>query len=166
MEQLPHIAPSQPGYDFTSADLRNAHIRPDEIARIIMQRTAAGAMDSMGLLAELLRRVKKANARYSPIPFGLAAFQIQMITGEDPLRSFLVIQNVGSGDMMVTFQPNNPVIQDFSADTDSQNILNQLQLQSVRIVAGGNFFPDTPPSNPITIFTLGTATQGIVMVGQ
>lgn len=165
-DSVQRIPPSYPGYDFSAADLKNFTINQQEIARIIMQRTTAGTMDGTGLLAAILRVCKKSNASYSPIPFGLDDYQSQQITGADPLRSFLCIQNVGSGDLMVVFQAGSPVIEDFSGSADSQNVLNLLQLQSFRIVAGGNFFPDTPPNNPITIFTLGTATQGVVMVGQ
>lgn len=160
------LQPSPFNYDFRSADLRGAQIRPDDVARIILQATQGGGIDATALLAAILKSQKKSNSYYSPIPFGLSAYNAQQIDGLNPMRNFFLVQNVGSGDLMVVFQAGDPVITDYSADANSQNVLNLLQLQSVRIVAGGNFFPDTPPINPITIFTLGTATQGVVVVGS
>lgn len=163
--ELQRLTPSLPGYDFSAADLENAGIDQQLIGKILMQ-ARDGIIDPMTLLAAIIRGMKKANSYYTQVPFGLGTYQKQQLIGTDPKRNFLMVQNVGDGDLFVSFQPDDPKIVDFSTGADSQQVLNLYSLQCMGVVAGGNFFPDTTPINPITIFTLGVATQGVIIVGQ
>jgi hypothetical protein len=80
------------------------------------------------------------------------------------VRSYLLIQNVGSGDLMVLFEGGPSSVQDMSSAA-GQNELTVKQTRAIRVVAGGNYEPLMPPSNAITIFTIGTATQGVCIEG-
>lgn len=158
------VVPSRPGYDFTAADLKAADYSPESLGRLILD--IENGMTVEGLLAAILKSQKKSNSKYTIIPFSLAVWQKQQLTGFDPIRNFLLIQVVGNGDLMTTFEAGNPAIEDFSATADSQNVLLNLQNQALGIVSGGSFFPDTVPINPITVFTTSVATQGVCLIGQ
>lgn len=163
------LAPSEPGYAFNTADLAGAKLSDISISRII----AAGAIDTQNggspdiaaLLAAILRTQRKANCRVSPLPFTLGIWQLQMILTENPLRNWMLIQNVGLGDLLLIEQTGSPTPVDYSAAT-AQASLTLLQTRAIRIVAGGYYEPLVPPVNPVSIFTLNTATVGTVREGQ
>lgn len=165
------MEPSQPGYNFTTADLAAFNIAPRDAAQLLVAATG-GVTGNLGiapgdtvaaLLAELVRSQRRFNALFAPSPFSLAAWTRQQILAENPLRSYLLIQNVGSGDVMVLFETASVQPEDLSGAT---NELTVSQVRAVRIVAGGNYEPLVAPSNPITLFTLGTASSGLVIEGR
>lgn len=156
---------SPPGYDFSAADLGSAEISLQEAARIILEKQQTG-IDPLVLLAAILKAQRPRNARYNPTGFGLNAWNIQQIFTQNPARSWLMIQNTGMGDLLILFEPNNPTIQDFSGTADSQAYLTNSQLRALRVVAGGYFEPIIPTVNPVTIFTLGTGTEGVAIEGS
>lgn len=161
------LQPSRPGYNFSAADLVRANITPEELGRMIALRQQSPenySYDAMQLLAALLKSQKPANALYKPSAFSFATYRKQMLFAENPNRNYLIIQNVGGGDLMVVFESGETNVADYSAAAD-QAQLTGLQTRALRIVAGGYFEPLTPPKNPITIFTLNTATNGVAIEG-
>lgn len=166
------LQPSAPGVDLAQADVARAEVTREQAAQIILQ--AGGGAGSQGinadvggmmaLLATLIKITKRNSARYMPFGFGLAAWARQQVLTENPLRSYLLVQNVGSGDLMVVMETGPIAVQDLSSAANQQQLTNQ-QLRAVRVVAGGYFEPLTPPVNPVTIFTLGTGTTGLVVEG-
>lgn len=162
------MQPSPPGYDFTAADLASADIDRSLLARLIVAPQtvpAAQVPDPLQLLAALLKTQKRNSAAFRPVPFNFATFARQMMLADNPNRSYLLIQNVGSGDVMVVFE-NGPVsVQDLSAAGDQSQLTAQ-QTRAVRIVAGGYFEPLVVPINAVTLFTLNTATNGLIIEGQ
>ena len=114
----------------------------------------------VALLAQIALTQKRSNAKYAPLGFTLAAYTRYQILTENPLRTQLLIQNVGSGDLMVLFGTG-----DVSPSVIASAELLAQQAYSIRIVAGGSFEPYVSPTNPITIFTLATGTVGIVIEG-
>lgn len=176
--QITRIPPSAPGYNLTSADVGALNVSPEQAARVMLAvaqglpanvpglgAIAPGDVSGVTLLlAAILRSQKRASASYTPFGFGFATWARQQVFGPNPNRAYLLIQNVGSGDLMVCFENGPQSVQDLSAATDQQQLTNQQQ-RSVRIVAGGYFEPLVPPTNPITLFTLGTGTQGLAVEG-
>lgn len=164
------MQPNNPGYDLASADLQRARISSEDLARIVVRATGgnpanAGAVPVasdpvVSLLAQIALTQKRSNAKYAPLGFTLAAYTRYQILTENPLRTQLLIQNVGSGDLMVLFGTGdvNPTV------IASDQLLAQ-QAYAIRIVAGGSFEPYVSPTNPITIFTLATGTVGVCIEG-
>lgn len=169
------IPPSPPGPSFASADVTQADIAAAgdisqaQAASIILQATNGGQgvqNDQSGviaLLAAILRNQKRNNANYTPMPFSFGAYIQQQLVGADPLRNYLLIQNVGSGDLMVLFETSSVNAQDFSSATA---VLTTKQTRCVRIVAGGYYEPLVAPTNAISLFTLGTGTNGLFVAGS
>lgn len=160
---MQQIAPSRPGYRFSAADLDRASISPDELGRIIL---ASAADDPTALLAALLKSQTPMNSKYRPAPFSFTTYKKQMVLSENPKRNWLIVQNVGSGDLLIVFEDGPASVQDFSVAADSQQQLINLQTRALRVVAGGYFEPLVPPKNAITLFTLNTATNGVVIEGN
>lgn len=164
------VLPSPPSYNFTVADLERAGFSTQELARVILQSKANGGIETgspsaiLPLLAAILKTQKKANANHVHIPYALDDYQLQQILGGNENRQFLLIQNVGSGDLMVVPEAGDTSIRDFSAAT-AQAYLNDMQNRAIRIVAGGYYEPTTAPKNAMSIFTLATATNGVVVEG-
>lgn len=163
--------PSQPGYNFSTADLLRFNVTPLEAARLVAQQTQGGAapVASLGdpttaLLAALVQSQQRRNAQYGAFAWSLAAWAKIQVLQQNPIRSYLLIQNVGSGDLMVLFESGPASAQDLSG-ASGQAQLTVEQTRAVRIVAGGNYEPLVAPSNQITIFTLGTASNGVVLEG-
>lgn len=156
---------SPPNYEFNSADLAQAEVTSQEVAQIILEKNQTG-VDPLVMLAAILKAQRPRNARYTPTGFGLAAWNIQQIFTQNPTRSWVLIQNTGGGDLLLLFEPGNPAIQDFSGAADSQAYLTNAQLRALRVVSGGYFEAIIPPVNPITIFTLGTGTEGVAIEGS
>lgn len=159
---MQQIAPSRPGYNFSSADVARASISPEELGKIILQ---SAANDPTALLAALLKAQVPMNSKYRPVPYNFSAYSSQLVLAENPKRNYLMIQNVGSNDLMVIFEDGPATVQDFSADADSQQLLINQQTRALRVVAGGYFEPLVPPKNSITLFTLNGATNGVVIDG-
>ena len=170
------MRPNQPGYNLATADLQRARISQDDLARIVVHATGgnpnnapgiasgAGPNPMMALLAQIALTQRTANARFGPFTFSLAAwFRVQVLQ-ENPNRKYFILQNVGSGDLMIVFESANVSPQDMSAAA-GQSELTVQQTRAIRIVAGGSYEPIVAPTNPISIFTLGTATNGIVIEG-
>lgn len=155
----------------SAADLSRAVLPSDEVSRMILagnQQAVAGGgsgFDPSVLLAAILKSQVKANSRYNVTGWQLDDFQQQMIFTENPLRNYLLVQNVGSGDLMIIFEDTGVEVQDFSTAASQQQLIDK-QTRAVRIVAGGYFEPLVPPTNSITIFTLNTATVGIAIQGS
>ncbi len=167
------ITPSRPGYAFSTADLARADVSPLEAARLIVaNREAAAQVAGDGgadpelklILAAMLRAMKRANCRYQPFPFDFPIWTQQQVLTSNPLREYLMIQNVGNGDLLVVFEETSVTATDFSA-ASAQSQLTNKQTRALRIVSGGYFEPLTPPTNAISIFTLNAATNGIVIDG-
>ena len=163
--------PSQPGYNFTTADLQRFNITPEDAARLLARETQGGAVPVnqlenpiTALLAEMVRAQRRFNARYGSFGWSLAAWAKLQLLQQNPLRAYMLIQNVGSGDLMVLFESGPASAADLSS-TGGQAQLTVEQTRAVRIVAGGNYEPLVAPSTEVTIFTLGTATQGVVVEG-
>ena len=171
------MQPSRPGYNFTVADLLNFDISPLEAAKIMVAASGGAPANLSGdaaaglqvdpivaLLAGILKSQKRSNAQYGPFAWQLTLWsQIQVLT-QNAVRSYLLIQNVGSGDLMVLFEGGPSSVQDMSSAA-GQNELTVKQTRAIRVVAGGNYEPLMPPSNAITIFTIGVATQGVCIEG-
>lgn len=165
------LVPSQPGYQFTSADVAQANVSPEQAGQIILAATASpNAVDpgsSVGvaaLLAAILKSQKRSNCKYQPFPFNYDIWTRQQILAQNQLRQYLLIQNVGSGDLLVVFEEASIEPVDFSALADQATLVVQ-QTRAIRIVAGGSYEPLTPPQNAVTVFTLNTATFGLVIEG-
>lgn len=167
MDTIVRVPPSQPGYDFTIADLQRASVTPEQASRIILQRTQGGAVaaDGTALLAAILKACFKQNCYAQQVAYSLPAWSIVQLQGLDYARNYFELQNVGSGDLMVIFEPGPNVVKDLSSPA-GQTELTLKQTYAFRIVAGGNYAPFVAPVNPITIFTLGTATNGTFGVGR
>lgn len=163
------MRPSQPGYNFSAADLARASLQPDELSRIIfgVQGTDANGLpiEALQLLAQIAKNNAIKNATYRPGAINFPAWHRQLLFTENPNRSYLIIQNVGSGDLMVVFEDGPASILNQSS-ADGQTFLTQLQTRALRIVAGGYYEPLIPPKNNIAIFTLGTATNGVAIEGS
>ncbi len=163
----PPIQPSHPSYNLSVADITNADLPRAAVQRVLAQaqaETQAGnAPDIYMLLASMLKNQQPRNARYGPITFNLAAYVKQQILTENTSRSYLLIQNVGSGDIFALVEGGSPQATDLSGNT---TVLIQAQTRAVRIVAGGSYEPSIPPSNAITLFTLNTAAYGVVFEGS
>lgn len=158
------MEPSKPGYHLSTADLQRAYIGPDILGRIIQQ--AGQHPDTTALLAGILKSQRKNNARFRPAMFNFPAYNRQLLFTENPNRSYLIIQNVGAGDLIVLFEDGPVSIEDDSGSADAQQMLINAQTRGLRIVAGGYFEPLVPPVNSITIFTLNTETNGVAIEGQ
>lgn len=166
------LTPSPTGYEFNSADLAQAKISDADVSRIILGATQSIAPVSPGsadgvaaLLASILKTQKKNSCNYQPFPFDYAIFTKQQVLAKNPLRQYLLIQNVGSGDLLVVFEESGSTPEDFSAAANQQALIN-MQTRAIRIVAGGSYEPSTAPLNAITLFTLNTATNGLVIDGS
>lgn len=160
------IKPSKPGERFSSADVARARIPSATLGKMLLTLTPGAVPDAGHLLAAILKGQVKSNGRYRTIPFNFPLYSKQMLVAENPLRNYLIIQNVGSNDLLVVFEDGPAVIQDFAADADSQQQLTNLQTRALRIVAGGYFEPLVPPVNPITLFTLNGVTNGVAIEGS
>ena len=161
--------PSQPGYNFSTADLIRFNVSPLEAARILARTSEGNPASTLGdptlaLLAELVRSQRRFNAQYGPFGFQLAIWRRLQVLPQNPLRSYLLIQNTGSGDVMVLFEPGPASVVDLSG-ASGQAQLTVDQVRAVRIVGGGNYEPLVAPTNEITIFSIGTATNGVVVEG-
>ena len=73
--------PSQPGYNFSTADLLRFNVTPQDAARLLAQQTQGGQIpvNQLGdpvnaLLAELVRSQRRFNARYGNFAYSLAAW--------------------------------------------------------------------------------------------
>lgn len=161
------IAPSRPGYLFNVADLLDARIGQEQLGRIILEGRDSGdpSEQYLAILAGILKNMDTRNCDGIIQGFSLPVWTQVQILGPNPNRNWLLLQNVGSGDLMVTYKTGNPNPQDFSA-ASAQAYLTQEQIRAVRVVAGGYFEPIKAPRQAITIFTLGTATQGVACEGQ
>lgn len=162
------MQPSAPGYEFTAADLAGADIPRSLLSQLIAAPQSVPAdqvPDPLQLLAAILKSQKRNSAIYRPIPFNFATFAQQMVLADNPNRSYLLIQVVGTGDLMAVFESGPNSVQDLSAAAD-QAQLTAKQTRAIRIVAGGNFEPLVVPTNAITLFTLNAATNGVVIEGQ
>lgn len=163
---MANITPSRPGYQFRAADLLAARISMEELGRIILTQSEGDDQSLvLALLAGILKTQRRVNCNGNILGFQLAIWNQVQILGPNPLRNWLLIQNVGAGDLMVCFQDASSTPQDFSS-AEGQLMLTAQQVRSVRVVAGGYFEPLIPPTNPITIFTMATATTGIACEGQ
>lgn len=163
----PQIQPSNPGYDFSSADLTRAGVSVMEAARVILaakQEQGSAFPDPAALLAAIFKDQRKQNAKFQPVAFSLDIWMLQQVLNENPLRSYLIVQNVGSADIMILHETSNTVPQDYSA-ASAQNELTIKQTRAIRVVSGGYYEPLVAPSNPISIFTLGAGTNGVVIEG-
>ena len=163
--------PQQPGYELATADLLRVQVTPLEAARTIAQQTGnanvpVSSLDNpaIALLAQLVKSQRRANAHYGSFPWSLAAWSKLQVLTQNPLRSYLLIQNVGSGDLLVLVETGPANAQDLSS-AGGQAQLTVEQTRAIRIVAGGNYEPLVAPSDFITIFTLGTASNGVVIEG-
>ena len=161
------IAPSRPGYTFTVADLLAASISKEQLGRIIMQNRDSGdpSAQYLAILASILKNMDARNCEGNITGFSLAVWNQVQILGPNANRTWLLLQNVGSGDLMVCYKTSSPAPQDYSA-ASAQAYLVQEQIRAVRVVAGGYFEPAKAPRNAVTIFTLGTATVGVACEGQ
>ena len=164
--------PSLPGYQFSIADIGRYGLSPLELARIVARETAGnpGNLDQIpdpvtAILAEIAKSQRRSNARFNASGWQLATYARVQILATNPLRSYFVIQNVGSGDVMVVFESSSTKTEDLSGSAASQAQLTNQQTRAVRVVAGGYYEPLVAPTNEITIFTLNTATQGIIIEG-
>ncbi len=154
---------SRPGYDFSTADLSRASISPDTLGRMILQQGMQP--DAGALLAAILKTQRKNNARFRTATYNFATYNRQLIFAENMNRSYLIIQNVGSGDLMLVFEDGPVNLEDDSA-VGSQGLLIGMQTRALRIVAGGYYEPLVPPVNSLTIFTLNGATNGVAIEGS
>lgn len=169
------VAPSKPGYNMAVADLARFDITPLEAARIMAGTTqgqsptganvAAAPDPVITLLAQLVKTQRRNNTVYGPLGWSLAAWAKLQIFTQNALRGYLIIQNVGSGDLLVLFEGGPVSAQDLSS-AGGQTQLTTEQTRAIRIVAGGYYEPQVAPSNPITIFTLGTASNGVAIEGS
>ena len=160
------LPPSRPGYNFRAADLASADI-PRSLIRSVLNQAQAQvqqgvAPDLYALFASMLKNQQPRNAKYGPITYNFTAYTRQQMLSENPDRSYLLIQNVGSGDILALFEGSSPQPTDLSTNT---SVLIQAQTRAVRIVAGGSYEPSIPPSNPVTLFCLNTAANGVVFEG-
>lgn len=164
------IPPSRPGYDFATADLGRAGVSRAAIQRFIGRSQAPGSgsaeVNYETLLAQIALQMPKKNCRTNTYTYQIGAWFKQMILGENLDREYLFLQNVGSGDILVVQESGQRIPEDFSTTAGTQNVLTILQQRSVRVIAGGYWEPMKAPTNEISIFTLGTAAQGIVIEGQ
>lgn len=158
---------------FSYADLLNANISAQQAGQIILGATATAEQHDPGsapgvaaLLAAILKSQKKNNCDYRPYPFNLNIWQQQMVIAANPNREYLIIQNVGSGDLLIVFEVAGTEVTDFSASANDQQQLITKQTRAIRLVAGGSYEPATAPRNPVTIFTLNTATLGLIVEGS
>lgn len=166
MENKLNLPPSLPGARFSSADLLRARIRPETLGNLILQQQAPGvAPDALALLASMLKEQRKQNAKFQPFPFNFGIWTMQQVLPENANRSYLLIQNVGNGDLLVVHEGASITPVDMSS-ADGQVSLTVTQTRAIRIVAGGNYEPLVAPSNPISIFTLNAATLGVVIEGS
>ena len=165
------MRPNPYDYNFTVADLQRFEITPTEAARMLVQQTGGqapnaetvlGADPVVALLTQLVKSQRRANALYGPLGWSLAAWTKLQLFQTNPVRAYLLIQNVGSGDLLVLFEGGPTSPQDFSSNTDQ---LTTDQTRAVRVVAGGYYEPLVSPTNAVTIFTLGTATDGVAIEG-
>lgn len=154
------IAPSRPGYNLRTADLRNVSVDAMTIDHIIA--SGRETPDAMVLLAELLKRGAPRNARYQAVAYQYPVYTQQQVLTENKNRAVLVIQNVGTGDIFALMEGSNPTPQDFSGNPTQ---LSYAQTRAIRIVAGGNFTPQIPPSNAISLFTLNAVANGVIIEG-
>jgi len=158
------IKPSNPGYNFTTADLQRASFPPDLLGKMIVQ--AGKNPDAGALLAAILKSQRKQNANFRPASINFPIWSLQSLFSANPNRSYLIIQNTGNGDLMLIFEDGPASIQDNSGSTDAQQQLTNMQTRALRIVAGGYYEPLVPPTNSLTLFTLGVATNGVAIEGQ
>ena len=166
--------PSPPGYLFSTADIARAGLSPLELARLIVKETegqpAGGNLTELEnpivvLLAEIAKSQRRSNARFNSSAWQLAAYSRVQILASNPLRTYFMVQNVGSGDLLVIFESGSTTTEDLSTPAASVAQLTTQQTRAVRVVAGGNYEPLVAPTNEVTIFTLNTATQGIIIEG-
>lgn len=167
--QLP---PSSPGYLFSVSDVAQAKIPTDTLNRIIVNAVQNGAPVAPGsadgvaaLLAAILKNAQPKNCDYQPFPFAYAIWNRQQVLAKNPDRAYLLIQNVGSGDLLCVFEETGIEVTDFSATPDTQQTLIVQQTRAIRIVAGGSYEPNIAPRSAVTLFTLNTATNGLVIEG-
>lgn len=159
-----NVPPSNPGYNFTTADLsRAAVLSRDAVNRIIAN--GREEPDALAILAAILRTQAKNSVSYRPNTYQFGTYRKQMILADNPDRQYLMIQNTGNGDLMVIFEDGPVNVVDNSGSADAQNELVGLQTRALRIIGGGYFEPLVAPRNPITIFTLNGATNGLVIEG-
>jgi len=163
------LRPSIPGYDFNVADLRRASVSNETAGQIILAAQQSGAVASSpdgmaALLAAILKQQRPRNANYAPFPFNYDIWRQQQVLTQNENRGYLLIQNVGLGDLMVVFEEAPSIVQDFSGVTDQQTLVIK-QTRAIRIIAGGTYEPQIPPINSVTLFTLNTATNGLVVEG-
>jgi hypothetical protein len=161
------IPPSNPGYAFNIADVARAGVSMESLGRLILAEAARnpGGQPSLeALLAAILKTQARANCRYQPVAFDYTTFDYQQVLTENPLRSYLMVQNVGANDLLIVFESGPVTVQDFSA-ASAQDYLTNMQTRALRVVAGGYFEPLKPPTNPISLFTLNGATNGVLIEG-
>lgn len=155
--QLP---PAAAGRDYSMADLLTADIPPEQLGQMILEQSTP---DVLALLASILRNQKRNNGQYQPVPYSFSAYGQQRVLTQNPRRGYLMVQNVGSGDIYICFEDSSENVQDYSGDTQT---LIVKQVRSLRIVGGGYFEPLVAPTNAITLFTLNAAAYGVVIEGQ
>lgn len=167
VDRVISIAPSPPGYEFSAADLQRATLPTEAVARLIARKMAGDETvdDVTALLAGILRVVAKQSTYAQLVPFTIPAWHLIQLQGGDDLRNYFELQNVGGGDLMVSFESGSNTIRDFSSAA-GQTELTLKQASAFRVVAGGAYSPFVAPINPITLFTLGTATNGVLAVGR
>lgn len=167
------VPPSRGGYNLATADLDRAGIPRSTLLNFIATQQSAAQngnsnnlLSLEALLAQMLLDMNRKNTQATNYTYQLGAWQKQMILGANPARDYFFLQNPGSGDVLIVFESGNRTPEDFSANAGTQNTLVTLQRRSVRVISGGYFEPLKAPKNEISVFTLGTGTQGMVIEGQ
>lgn len=177
------LQPSQPGPDFSAADLKRVGIGPEDAGRILAQYIQDGNIsDPSALLAALLKSQVRANCRYMVYPFSIGAvIGIQQVLPENPLRQTLilnVIQNVDTAtptERGFLFEPGPIAFQGLTAQDAVVYIARALNIDTVDsfVNPGVALAPGIkalqlipPPINAITVINnSGNSFDGLIVEG-
>lgn len=161
-----NIAPSQPYYDRTSADVAQAAIPAGILNTMIMnsvqQASTPGGMEDMsGLLAAILKTQAKGSAKYRIYPFFVAAGNSQQILPDNPQRTALIVSVTGTGPIFLDLE-QGPLSPTASQDTILARCITVSSAPNVQPLF--DFF--VSPTNAITVVASGVDAVGVLLEGM
>lgn len=153
------MQPSNPGYEFSAADLAQAAIPVGVLNQLIAPAANGAPVDMAGLLAALIKTQPKAASNFVTYPYSIASGNAQQVLPSNPLRTSLVIAlNVVSSATVFVLLDQGPISQSALQTTDTPRCL---QVDS----ANTPFIFFVAPTNAITLLAAVGDIQGVILEG-
>ncbi len=170
-----HLAPSQPEYARTVADLidprsATSNAALQQIIQMSVQRnqaeTGQAVPDGMGLLAQMLLQMKRKNCNYNVYPFTIPINSILQILPQNTERRGLIVSLVIGSQLGILLQQTQTTVTDLTTQPSefTQYVNKSLLLANGSTPLTYDF--QNVPSNPVTIVNNDTGTiSGVVLEG-